>query len=288
MSILINKKTRVLVQGVTGHEGSFHTAQMIAAGTDIVAGVTPGRGGEWVLDGKVPVFDSVKQAVDVTEVNTGVIFVPASAAADAILEQAEAGIELIVCITEGIPVKDMIQTCAGLKKTGARLVGPNCPGIVSPGESLVGIIPAAIAMRGKIGIISRSGTLTYEVLYALKGAGLGVSTCVGIGGDAIKGTDFVDLLELFEDDPHTDSVILIGEIGGMDEERAAEMITTKFSKPVYGFIAGLSAPAGKRMGHAGAIIEGGTGGAKEKIEALQQAGVKLAQSPGEVVSLIKK
>jgi succinyl-CoA synthetase alpha subunit len=287
MSILINKQTRVLVQGVTGHEGSFHTEQMIAAGTEIVAGVTPGRGGEWVLDGKVPVFDSVKQAVDVTEVDTGVIFVPASAAADAILEEAEAGLDLIVCITEGIPVKDMIQTCAGLKKTHSRLIGPNCPGIISPGESLVGIIPASIAIPGNIGIISRSGTLTYEVLHGLKQAGLGVSTCVGIGGDAIKGSDFVDLLELFEDDPHTKSVVMIGEIGGMDEERAAEMIMTKFSKPVYGFIAGLSAPPGKRMGHAGAIVEGGSGGAKEKVEALLQAGVKVALSPGEVVALIK-
>lgn len=288
MSILINKQTRVLVQGITGREGSFHTSQMIAAGTEISAGVTPGRGGEWVLDGKVPVFDSVKQAVDVTEVNTGVIFVPASAAADAILEEAEAGIELIICIAEGIPVKDMIQTCAGLKKTKSLLVGPNCPGIISPGESLVGIIPASISIPGKIGIISRSGTLTYEVLYALKQAHLGVSTCVGIGGDSIKGADFVDLLELFEDDPHTDSVILIGEIGGMDEERAAEMVMNKFSKPVYGFIAGLSAPAGKRMGHAGAIIEGGTGAAQAKVDALQQAGVKVAKSPAEIIELIKK
>ncbi len=288
MSILVNKQTRVLVQGITGHEGSFHTAQMIAAGTDIVAGVTPGRGGDWVLDGKVPVFDTVKQAVDVTEVNTGVIFVPASAAADAIQEEAEAGLDLIVCITEGIPVKDMIQTCAGLKKTQSRLIGPNCPGIISPGESLVGIIPASIAMPGNIGIISRSGTLTYEVLHGLKQAGLGVSTCIGIGGDAIKGSDFVDLLELFEDDPHTKSVVLIGEIGGMDEERAAEMIMSKFSKPVYGFIAGLSAPSGKRMGHAGAIVEGGSGGAKAKVEALLQGGVKVAAYPSEVVSLIQK
>lgn len=288
MSILVNAQTRVLVQGITGHEGSFHTAQMIAAGTEVVAGVTPGRGGEWVLDGKVPVFDTVKQAVGVTEVNAGVIFVPASAAADAILEEADAGLELIVCITEGIPVKDMIQTCAGLKKTQSRLIGPNCPGIISPGESLVGIIPASIAIPGDIGIISRSGTLTYEVLHGLKQAGLGVSTCVGIGGDAIKGCDFVDLLEFFEDDPHTKSVVLIGEIGGMDEERAAEMIAAKFSKPVYGFIAGLSAPAGKRMGHAGAIVEGGSGGAEEKVEALQQAGVKVAASPGEVISLIQK
>jgi succinyl-CoA synthetase alpha subunit len=288
MSILVNKETRVLVQGITGREGSFHAAQMIAAGTEVVAGMTPGRGGEWVLDGKVPIFDTVKQAVDVTEVNTSVIFVPASVAADSISEAAEAGIDLIVCITEGIPVKDMIQTCAGLQKTQSRLIGPNCPGIISPGESLVGIIPVGITMPGKIGIISRSGTLTYEILYALKRVNLGVSTCVGIGGDAIKGADFVEILELFEDDPHTDSVILIGEIGGIDEEHAAEMIMTKFSKPVYGFIAGLSAPPGKRMGHAGAIIEGGTGGAQQKIEALTQAGVKVATNPGQVVNLILK
>jgi succinyl-CoA synthetase alpha subunit len=288
MSILINKETRVLVQGITGREGSFHTAQMIASGTEIVAGISPGHGGEWVLDGKVPVFDTVKQAVEVTEVNTSVIFVPASVAADSITEAAESGIELIVCITEGIPVKDMIQTCAGLKKTQVRLIGPNCPGIISPGESLVGIIPAGITMRGKIGIISRSGTLTYEILHALKEVGLGVSTCVGIGGDAIKGADFVEILQLFEDDPHTDSVVLIGEIGGMDEEHAAEMIIDKFSKPVFGFIAGVSAPPGKRMGHAGAIIEGGTGGAREKIEILTQAGVKVANHPGQVVNLILK
>ena len=288
MSILINKETRVLVQGITGHEGSFHTAQMITAGTNIMAGVTPGRGGEWVLDGKVPVFDSAKQAVNVAEVNTGVIFVPASAAADAILEQAEAGLELIVCITEGIPVKDMIQTCAGMKKTHSRLIGPNCPGIISPGQSLVGIIPASIAIPGNIGIISRSGTLTYEVLHSLKMAGKGVSTCVGIGGDAIKGTDFVDVLGLFEDDPHTKSVIIIGEIGGIDEEHAAEMIMNKFSKPVYAFVAGLSAPPGKRMGHAGAIIEGGSGGAKDKVEALLQAGVKVAASPAEVIALLQE
>lgn len=286
MSILINTETRVLVQGITGHEGLFHTGQMIAAGTNIVAGVTPGRGGEWVLDGKVPVFDSVKQAVEVAGVNTGVIFVPASAAADAILEQAEAELETIICITEGIPVKDMIQTCAGLKKTHSRLIGPNCPGVISPGESLVGIIPAGIAIPGNIGIISRSGTLTYEVLNDLKAAHKGVSTCVGIGGDAIKGTDFVDLLRLFEDDPHTKSVILIGEIGGMDEEHAAEMIMNKFSKPVYAFVAGLSAPPGKRMGHAGAIIEGGSGGAKDKVEALLQAGVKVASSPSKVIALM--
>lgn len=288
MSILVNKQTRLLVQGITGHEGSFHTGRMIAAGTEVVAGVTPGRGGEWVLEGKVPVFDSIKQAVDVAEVNTCVIFVPSSVAADAIAEAADAGIELIVCITEGIPVKDMIQTCAGLKKTKCRLIGPNCPGIISPGESLVGIIPAGIAIPGKIGVISRSGTLTYEILNSLKLAGLGVSTCVGIGGDSIKGADFVEILEMFEDDPHTESVILVGEIGGADEENAAEMIMSKFSKPVYGFIAGLSAPAGKRMGHAGAIIEGGTGGAEEKVEALMQAGVMIAKNPGEIINLLTK
>ena len=288
MSILINKQTHLLVQGITGHEGSFHTAQMIAAGTEVVAGVTPGRGGEWVLDGKVPVFDSVKQAMDVAEVNTCVIFVPASVAADAITEAADAGIELIICITEGIPVKDMIQTCAGLKKTKSRLIGPNCPGVISPGESLAGIIPARIAIPGKIGIISRSGTLTYEILYSLKQVGLGVSTCVGIGGDSIKGADFVEILELFEDDPHTDSVVLVGEIGGADEEHAAEMIMTKFSKPVIGYIAGLSAPPGKRMGHAGAIIEGGTGGAEQKVDALIQAGVIVAKNPAEIIKILIK
>jgi len=287
MSILVNRKTRLLVQGVTGNEGLFHTTQMVDYGTNIVAGVTPGKGGEWVLDGKVPVFDSVKIAVEATGANTSVIFVPARFASDAIYEAADAGVKLIVCITEGIPVQDMMQVRSYLDQKGARLVGPNCPGLLTPGEAKVGIIPGDIAIPGNVGVVSRSGTLTYEVLYALKLVERGVSTCVGIGGDPINGTDFIDCLRMFEEDPQTDQVVLIGEIGGSDEEKAAEYISKNMTKPVAGFIAGLSAPPGKRMGHAGAIVEGGSGLAADKIAALKAVGVKIANHPEELPKLLK-
>jgi succinyl-CoA synthetase alpha subunit len=286
MSILIDKETQLLVQGITGREGLFHTSQMLAYGTRVVAGVTPGKGGEWVLDGKVPVFDTVQSAVEATGANCSVIFVPARFAADAMLEASAAGIELIVCITEGIPVQDMMCVRRALDLQGTRLVGPNCPGLLSPGASKVGIIPGHIAKRGKIGIVSRSGTLTYEVLYSLTASGMGTSTCVGIGGDPINGTSFVDVLGLFEEDPHTDKVILIGEIGGTDEEKAAAFIREQMTKTVVGFIAGRTAPPGKRMGHAGAIVEGGTGLASEKIRVLQSAGVRIADHPEQIPELL--
>jgi succinyl-CoA synthetase alpha subunit len=286
MSILVNKNTRLLVQGITGNEGLFHTEQMLAYGTNIVAGVTPGKGGEWVLNGKIPVFDSVKSAVDLTEANTSVIFVPARFAADAIYEAADAGIKLVVCITEGIPVQDMMRVRNYLDQKHVRLVGPNCPGLLTPGEAKVGIIPGNITIPGQIGVVSRSGTLTYEVLYALKLLNKGVSTCIGIGGDPVNGTSFIDCLDLFENDAFTEKVILIGEIGGSDEEKAADFISHHLTKPVVTFIAGQTAPPGKRMGHAGAIVEGGSGLATDKITALRAAGVKVANHPEEIASLV--
>jgi succinyl-CoA synthetase alpha subunit len=286
MSILVNTNTRLLVQGVTGNEGLFHTEQMMAFGTNVVAGVTPGKGGDWVLEGKIPVFDSVKAAVDLTAANTSVIFVPARFAADAIYEAADAGIKLIVCITEGIPVQDMMRVRNYLDQKNVRLVGPNCPGLLTPAEAKVGIIPGNIAIPGQIGVVSRSGTLTYEVLYALKLMNKGVSTCVGIGGDPINGTNFIDCLDLFESDAFTEKVILIGEIGGTDEEKAADFISRHMTKPVVAFIAGQTAPPGKRMGHAGAIVEGGSGLASEKIAALRTAGVKVASHPEEIAALV--
>jgi succinyl-CoA synthetase, alpha subunit len=286
MSILINKDSRVLVQGITGHDGLFHTQRMVSYGTRIVAGVRPGKGGEWVLDGQIPIFDSVKAAVDSTGANASIIFVPASSAVDAIFEEADAGIPLIVCITEGIPIQDMMKVSAYLHQKKVRLVGPNCPGLLTPGECLVGIIPGNIALTGSIGLVSRSGTLTYEVLAALKQVGKGVSTCVGIGGDPINGTNFVDCLSMFENDPQTDSVILIGEIGGSDEEDAADFIARCMTKRVVGFIAGATAPPGRRMGHAGAIIESGSGSAADKINALTKAGVRVASHPGEIPDLL--
>jgi succinyl-CoA synthetase alpha subunit len=286
MSILIDKNTRLVVQGITGNEGLFHTTQMVAYGTNVVAGVTPGKGGEWVLDGKIPVFDSVRMAAEATGANTSVIFVPARFAPDAIFEAADAGLKLIVCITEGVPVLDMMRVRNYLDQKDTRLVGPNCPGLLTPGESKVGIIPGDIAIPGKVGIVSRSGTLTYEVLYALKLVGIGVSTCVGIGGDPINGTSFIDCLSMFEEDPHTEKVILMGEIGGTDEEKAAEFIADRMTKPVVSFIAGQTAPPGKRMGHAGAIIEGGAGTAEEKVKALQNAGVRVASHPEQIPELL--
>ena len=286
MSILVDKNTRLLVQGITGREGEFHTRQMLEYGTQVVAGMTPGRGGEWAVDGKVPVFDTVKEAVETTGANASVIYVPARFAPDSILEAADAGIPFVCCITEGIPVLDMIRVRAYLDQRGTRLLGPNCPGIITPGECKVGIIPGHICMPGNIGIVSRSGTLTYEVVYALTMRGMGQSTCVGIGGDPINGTNFIDVLQMFEEDPLTDQVVMIGEIGGSDEEKAAEFISTQMSKPVVSFVAGRTAPPGKRMGHAGAIIEGGAGTAEGKIKALESVGVRVAKHPDEIPHLI--
>lgn len=287
MSILVNKDTRLLVQGITGNEGLFHTHQMLAYGTKVVAGVTPGKGGEWVLDDKVPVFDSCHTAVEATGANTSVIFVPARGASDAMFEAADANIPFIVCITEGIPVQDMMRVREYLDEKKVRLLGPNCPGLLTPQEAKVGIIPGDIAIPGNIGVVSRSGTLTYEVLYALKERKMGASTCVGIGGDPINGTNFIDCLGMFEDDPRTEKVVLIGEIGGTDEEKAAQFIMKRMSKPVVAFIAGQTAPAGKRMGHAGAIIEGGAGTAADKIKALEAAGVQVAKHPEQIPELLK-
>jgi succinyl-CoA synthetase alpha subunit len=285
MSILIDHRTRLLVQGITGKEGEFHTQAMLDYGTNVVAGVTPGKGGEWVFNGKVPVFDSVKLAVEATGANATVSFVPARGAVDAIFEAADAGLPLIVCITEGIPVQAMMRVRNYLDQKSTRLVGPNCPGLLTPGQCKVGIIPGDIAIPGNVGVVSRSGTLTYEILYALKQVGMGVSTCVGIGGDPINGTSFLDTLALFEKDPQTEKVVLIGEIGGSDEEKAAEYISQNMNKPVAAFIAGQSAPPGKRMGHAGAIVEGGSGLAADKIKALERAGVKVAKHPEEIPNL---
>lgn len=286
MSILINKQTRLLVQGVTGNEGLFHTQQMLTYGTKVVAGVTPGKGGEWVLGDKVPVFNSCRAAVDATGANVTVIFVPSRGAPDAMYEAADAGIPLIVCITEGVPIQDMMRVREYLDQKKVRLVGPNCPGLLTSGESKVGIIPNDISISGNVGVVSRSGTLTYEVLYALKQNKMGVTTCVGIGGDPINGTNFIDCLDLFETDPRTEMVVLIGEIGGTDEERAAQFITANMTKPVVSFIAGQTAPPGRRMGHAGAIIEGGAGTAADKVKALEAVGVKVARHPEEIPSLL--
>lgn len=284
MSILVNKHTRLAVQGITGREGEFHTRQMQDYGTNVVAGVTPGKGGGWIAG--IPVFDTLQEAVEATGANASIIYVPARFASDAILEAADAGIEVVVCITEGIPVLDIVKVRTYLESGRTRLIGPNCPGIISPGEAKVGIMPAHIHTPGPIGVVSRSGTLTYEVVHALTARGLGQSTAIGIGGDPIIGTDFIDTLELFEQDPQTEQVVLIGEIGGSDEQRAAEYIARHMSKPVTAFIAGQTAPAGKRMGHAGAIIEGGEGTAAEKIAAFAAVGVRVASQPAEIAELV--
>lgn len=284
MAILVDKNTRLVVQGITGREGSFHTQQMIEYGTNVVGGVTPGKGGEWV-HGK-PVFDTVKAAVDATGANTSIIYVAAAFAADAIYEAIDAGIGLIVCITEGIPIADMMKVYAYLQHHDCRLIGPNCPGLLTPGQAKVGIMPGYIATPGNVGVVSKSGTLTYEVVYALTQAGFGQTTCIGIGGDPIIGTNFVDVLQMFEEDPETEKVVLIGEIGGRAEIDAAEFIKARMTKPVAAFIAGKSAPEGTRMGHAGAIVEGGEGTAAEKIEALRAAGVRIADNPEHIPSLL--
>jgi succinyl-CoA synthetase alpha subunit len=288
MSILVNKSSRVLVQGITGNEGSFHAWQMYQYGTNLVAGVTPGKGGEWVFEGKVPVFDSVKVAKEATGANVSIIFVPAHFAADAMIEAADAEIELIVCITEGVPVRDMMRVRKYLDQKGSKLIGPNCPGLITPSEAKVGIIPGNITKPGNIGVVSRSGTLTYEVLYAMMLLGIGTSTCVGIGGDPVSGLNFVDVLELFEMDPLTDQIVMIGEIGGTDEQKAADHISRYMTKPVVAFIAGQSALPGKRMGHAGAIIESGSGTAEEKIRALQEVGVQIASHPEEIAKILDR
>lgn len=286
MAILVDENTRLVVQGITGREGEFHTRQMLAYGTKVVAGVTPGKGGQEVAG--VPVFDTVAQAVSATAANTSIVYVPARFAPDAICEAVDAGIALVVCITEGIPALDMVRVCEYVRLRGARLVGPNCPGVISPGRAKVGIMPGHIHTPGPVGVVSRSGTLTYEVVDALSRAELGQSTCVGIGGDPLIGTSFLDVLELFQADPETQAIVLIGEIGGTDEERAARYIAERVTKPVVAYVAGRTAPPGKRMGHAGAIIEGGTGTAAEKIAALRSAGVEVAEYPAQVAELLAR
>lgn len=286
MSILVNKATRLVVQGITGGEGTFHTRQMIEYGTNVVAGVTPGKGGTSYggtekdpFPKAVPVFNTVDEAVKATRANTSVIFVPAGFAADAIMEAADAGVGLIVCITEGIPTRDMLAAYEHVTKRGVRLIGPNCPGIISPGQAKIGIMPGFIHKAGGVGVVSRSGTLTYEAVWQLTQLGIGQSTCIGIGGDPIIGTRFVDALTLFNEDPGTKGVVMIGEIGGTAEEEAAEYVRKHMKKPVVGFIAGRTAPPGRRMGHAGAIISGGKGTAQEKIDAMKKAGIHVAESP---------
>jgi succinyl-CoA synthetase alpha subunit len=287
VSIFIGSDTRLVVQGITGRDGSFHTRQMIEYGTRVVAGVTPGKGGQ-TFDGTVPIYNTVEEAVKEGGANTSVIYVPPPFAADAIFEAADAGIEFIVCITEGVPVLDMTRVRPYVAEKGARLLGPNCPGLLSPGKSKVGIIPGNITHEGAVGLVSRSGTLTYEVVYKLKGAGIGTTTCVGIGGDPINGTNFIDCLEAFEADPETSAVVMIGEIGGTDEQEAARFVKEKMRKPVVGFIAGQTAPPGRRMGHAGAIISGSAGTAEEKMEAFRDNGIGVAQRPLDVVGLIRE
>ncbi|MCH8030531.1 MAG: succinate--CoA ligase subunit alpha [Bacteroidetes bacterium] len=280
MSILVKKDSRVVVQGITGKEGTFHAEQMIEYGTNVIGGVTPGKGGMTHLDR--PVFNTVKESVEQGGANVACIFVPPPFAADAVMEAADAGIAVIVCITEGIPVRDMISVVPYVRKRGVRLVGPNCPGVLTPGEAKVGIMPTMIFSEGSVGVISRSGTLTYEAVDQITRAGLGQTTAVGIGGDPIIGTTFVDALELFEADPATDAVVMIGEIGGTAEEEAAEFVKSSMSKPVFGFIAGRTAPPGRRMGHAGAIISGGKGTADEKIKAMREAGITTVESPAAI------
>ncbi|MBA3558446.1 MAG: succinate--CoA ligase subunit alpha [Gemmatimonadaceae bacterium] len=287
MSIFIDSETTLLVQGITGRDGSFHTKQMMDYGTRVVAGVTPGKGGQR-FEGSVPIFDTVADAVDKTGANTSVIYVPPPFAADAMMEAAAAGIRLVVCITEGVPVLDMTRVYMYVKEKGARLLGPNCPGLITPGESKVGIIPGRICTPGSVGVVSRSGTLTYEIVYQLTRAGLGQSTCVGIGGDPINGTNFIDCLDAFEKDAKTKVVCMMGEIGGSDEQEAAAFVRDHMTKPVVGFIAGQTAPPGRRMGHAGAIISGSAGTAAEKIQAFKDAGMGVAQRPIDFTDLVKE
>lgn len=287
MSIFIDNDTRLIVQGITGRDGSFHTRQMIEYGTKVVGGVTPGKGGQ-KFENQVPIFNTVHDAVKETGANATVIYVPPMFAADAMMEAADAGIPFIVCITEGVPVLDMTKVYPFVKEKGSRLLGPNCPGLISPGKSKVGIIPGRICTPGNIGLVSRSGTLTYEVVFQMTRVGMGQTTCVGIGGDPINGTNFIDCLAAFEADPDTHSVVMIGEIGGTDEQEAAKFVKEKMTKPVVGFIAGQTAPPGRRMGHAGAIISGSAGTAAEKMEAFEENGIGVAKRPIDVVQLLKK
>lgn len=287
MSIFVDGDTKLVIQGITGRDGSFHARQMIEYGTKVVAGVTPGKGG-MTFDDSVPVFNTVEDAVTATGANTSVIYVPAKFAADAMFEASDAGVRLIVCISEGVPVLDMTRVLCYLAERGTRLIGPNCPGVISPGRSKVGIIPAGICREGKVGVVSRSGTLTYEIIHQLTVHGLGQSSCVGIGGDPLIGTNFIDCLSAFEADLETEAIVMIGEIGGTDEQSAAEYVKTNLKKPVVGFIAGQTAPPGRRMGHAGAIISGSSGTAAEKMEALSAAGVAVMKRPADVVPLLQE
>ncbi len=286
MSILLNKKTKVVVQGITGSEGSFHTGQMVEYGTNVVAGVTPGKGGTKFQG--IPIFNTVAEAVEKKKADASVIFVPPGFAADAILEAANAGVKLIVCITEGIPAKDMVKVYNAIKNMDVRLVGPNCPGVISPGKAKIGIMPGFIHRKGKVGVVSRSGTLTYEAVKQLSDLKIGQSTCVGIGGDPVIGSQFIDIIKLFNDDKDTEGIVMIGEIGGSAEEEAAAYVKKHVNKPVVGFIAGRTAPPGRRMGHAGAIISGGKGTADEKMKAMKKAGIYVANSPAEIGSTMKK
>ena len=287
MSVFIDNSTRLIVQGITGRDGSFHAKQMMEYGTKVVAGVTPGKGGQ-TFEGSVPIFNTVAEAVKATGANTSVIYVPPPFAADAMMEAADAGVKLVVCITEGVPVLDMTLVYPFVKEKGARLLGPNCPGLITPGQSKVGIIPGRICTPGNVGVVSRSGTLTYEIVYQLTRAGIGQSTCVGIGGDPINGTNFIDVLEAFEKDPQTKAVAMMGEIGGTDEQEAAAFVKKHMKKPVVGFIAGQTAPPGRRMGHAGAIISGSAGTAAEKIQAFRDAGMGVATRPIDFVPLLRE
>ncbi|MGH7499126.1 MAG: succinate--CoA ligase subunit alpha [Gemmatimonadales bacterium] len=288
MSIFADANTRLLVQGITGREGSFHTRQMLEYGTQVVAGVTPGKGGQ-TFEGKVPVFNTVAEGVGKTGANASVIYVPPMAAAAAVIEAADAGLPLIVCITEGIPVMHMSRTVPFVRARGVRLIGPNCPGLISPGaKAKIGIIPGNICMPGRVGLVSRSGTLTYEVVNHLTRNGIGQSTCVGIGGDPIIGTNFIDCLRAFQDDPETDAIVMMGEIGGTDEQNAAEFVKSRVTKPVIGFIAGQTAPKGRRMGHAGAIISGSSGTAEEKLAAFEAAGIGIMRRPVDVIGLLRQ
>jgi succinyl-CoA synthetase alpha subunit len=287
VSIFVDKDTKLVVQGITGRDGSFHTKQMMAYGTNVVAGVTPGKGGQ-TFEGKVPVFNTVADAVAATGANASVIYVPANFAADAVFEAADAGVALVVCISEGVPVLDMTRVMPYLQAKGVRLIGPNCPGLISAGQAKVGIIPGSICIPGPVGLVSRSGTLTYEVVYQLTRAGVGQTTCVGIGGDPIIGTNFIDCLTAFQADPATKAIVMMGEIGGTDEQNAAAFVKAKVTKPVVGFIAGQTAPPGRRMGHAGAIISGSSGTAAEKIAAFEAAGIAVMKRPMDVVKLIQE
>jgi len=286
VSIFINNDTKLVVQGITGRDGSFHTKQMIAYGTKVVAGVTPGKGGQ-KFENTVPIFNTMAEAVAATGANTSVIYVPARFAVDAVFEAADAGVKLVVCISEGVPVLDMTRVMPFLKEKGVRLIGPNCPGLISPGQAKVGIIPGQICIPGPVGLVSRSGTLTYEVVYQLTRAKIGQTTCVGIGGDPIIGTNFIECLQAFQDDPATKAIVMMGEIGGTDEQNAAAFVKAKVKKPVVGFIAGQTAPPGRRMGHAGAIISGSSGTAAEKIAAFEAAGIAVMKRPMDVVELVK-